>query len=472
MSQSKSLAALRIDRAPRRRSWPARLAAAAAVAVVAAGVIALAGPHLAKAFLIPEVSVAPATLSGATGSSGSASDAGLSAAGYVVADRQSVLAAKYTGRLAKLNVAEAQRVRKDEIVAEIDHRELDAQIAAAQAEQAEAAAEAARLAQAVAQAEAARAAAEAPLHTLDAEIEQSRILLADARRRLERDRKLVEGNALGFSEVDDRVTEVRSMEAKITWTEQRKKEAASQLAVSEAQVAVARAAVNVAQAHDKAAESRVKALREQLEESFIRAPFDGVVSEKAAEVGEIIAPISIGGSMARGSIITLTDWDSLQAEVDVAETQIEHVKPGQRAAITVDALRGKVFPGKVRRILPRANRSKATVQVRVDFVSRDDKVLPDMGVRVKFLPDEAPPGVETGAVKDKILVPSAALQGTGGSAYIWTVSGEVASRRPVVAGDCAGEMVEIKSGLSAGEQVVVRGAEGLREDRQKVHVAQ
>ncbi|MGD0089273.1 MAG: efflux RND transporter periplasmic adaptor subunit [Planctomycetota bacterium] len=443
-----------------------------ALAIAVSAVVAFAGPQLAKILLAPEVAVAPVQLLSATGANGGPAKAELSAAGYVVADRQSVLATKYTGVLAKLNVAESQHVKKDELVAEMDHRELDAQIASAQADQAEAGAEAVRLAKAAAQAEAAQAAAAAPLRTLDAEIEQYKIMLADANRRLELDRKLVAGNALGYSEVDDRQTEVRVTEAKIVWTQQRREEALRQMGVAEAQVAVARAAVTVAEAHEKAAGARVKVLREQLEDSFIRAPFDGVVSEKAAEVGEIIAPISIGGSMAKGSVVTLTDWESLQAEVDVAETQIEGVRAGQRAAITVDALHGRIFPGKVRRILPRANRSKATVQVRVDFVARDDKVLPDMGVRVKFLPDDAPAGLETGAVRDKLLVPRAALHGSGPEAYVWTVSSNVAAKRPITAGDSTGETVEITRGLSAGEQVVVRGAEGLSEDRQKVRVAQ
>ena len=117
-----------------------------------------------------------------------------------------------------------------------------------------------------------------------------------------------------------------------------------------------------------------------------------MVTEKAAEVGEIVAPISIGGSMARGSIVTIADWASLQAEVDVAEAQLGRVKPGQRAAITVDAIPGRVFPGKLRRVLPRADRSKATVKVRVDFLARDRQaVLPEMGLRVRFLSDRARP---------------------------------------------------------------------------------
>ncbi len=148
----------------------------------------------------------------------------------------------------------------------------------------------------------------------------------------------------------------------------------------------------------------MKVLESQREESFIRAPFDGMVTEKAAEVGEIVAPISIGGSMARGSIVTIADWASLQAEVDVAETQLGRVKTDQLATITVDAIPGSVFPGKVRRDSTRADRSKATVKVRVDFLARDEKaVLPEMGVRVRFLADNASSGLSAGAVRDRYL---------------------------------------------------------------------
>ena len=149
----------------------------------------------------------------------------LTAAGYVVADRQSVLATKFTGRLAKLNVAEAEFVKKGDVVAEIDHSELDATIAQAEAEVAEAAAEVQRLTKLAAQAEAELAAAEAPLETLDAENKQYEILLADAQRRLDRDEKLAASRAVSSSEVDDRRTEVLGMEAKIAWTQQRKREA-------------------------------------------------------------------------------------------------------------------------------------------------------------------------------------------------------------------------------------------------------
>ncbi len=324
-----------------------------------------------------------------------------------------------------------------------------------------------------AQAEAEVAASRIPLETLDAEIRQYEILLADAHRRLALHEELAVGKAVATSDVDDRRTEVLSAEAKITWTKRRKHEAEQKIVVGETQVAVARAAVASAQARQRTAAARVKVLESQREESFIRSPFDGVVTEKAAEVGEIVAPISIGGSMARGSIVTIADWASLQAEVDVAESQLARVKPGQRAAITVDAIPGKVFPGKLCRILPRADRSKATVKARVDFLARDEKaILPEMGVRVRFLPDDAPAGIETGAVPDKVLVPKAAVQSAGDTSFVWVVNENVAQKRTVELGGNSGERVEIADGVHPGEKVVVRGAARLTGESATVRLAE
>jgi RND family efflux transporter MFP subunit len=442
----------------------------ALVAILAAGVLA---PRLFQGLQVAEVAVAPAAKISAAAGEAADGSPDLTAAGYVVADRQSVLAAKFTGRLAKLNVSEAEFVKQGDIVAELDHSELDATIAQAEAEVAEAAAEVQRLARLTDQAAAELAAAEAPMQTLVAENKQYEILLADAHRRLERDEKLAASSAIGSSEVGDRRTEVLAMDAKIAWTKQRKFEAERQVAVVQAQTATARAAVTSAEARQHTAAARVKVLESQRDESFVRSPFDGMVTEKAAEVGEIVAPISIGGSMARGSIVTVADWASLQAEVDVAEAQLGRVRPGQRAAITVDAIPDKVFPGKVRRILPRADRSKATVKARVDFLARDEQaVLPEMGVRVRFLSDNAPPGVETGAVRDKIVVPKTAVQSNTEGSFVWIVSDDAASKRAIQVGAIIGERIEITSGINVGDKVVVRGAERLSGDNAKVRVTE
>src|SRR5206468_11466825 len=136
------------------------------------------------------------------------------------------------------------------------------------------------------------------------------------------------------------------------------------MAVAQRQVAVAKSAVDVAESHVKSMSARIGVLKAQLVDAKVYSPFNGVVIEKAAEEGEIVAPISIGGSMARGSIATIAERKSLQAEVDVAEQYIANVKVGQRARISIEAFPNKALPGKVLRILPRANRGKATVQVR------------------------------------------------------------------------------------------------------------
>jgi RND family efflux transporter MFP subunit len=422
---------------------------------------------------VAEVSVATAV--SVSAASGEATDGSpeLTAAGYVVADRQSVLAAKFTGRLAKLNVAESEFVKKGAVLAEMDHNELDATIAQSESEVAEMAAEVERLGKLADQAEAEAASSRTTAQTFDIENRQYEILLADALRRLALYEALAARRAAVASDVDDRRTEVRATEAKITWTKQRKREAQQKIVVAEAQVAAARAAVASAQARQRTAAARVKVLESQRDEYFIRSPFDGVVTEKAAELGEIVAPISIGGSMARGSIVTIADWASLQAEVDVAEAQLGRVQKGQRAAITVDAIPGKVFPGRLRRILPRADRSKATVKVRVDFLARDEQaVLPEMGVRVRFLPGNAPAGVETGAVRDKIMVPKSAVQSGKDGSFVWVVSNDEARRRPVQIGANSGERIEITSGVAAGDKVVVRGAERLRGDSAAVKLVE
>jgi RND family efflux transporter MFP subunit len=465
---SDGLAALRIDRSRRRRLSPWIW-----IALVALVAVAFLSPRLIQGLSVVEVEVVPAVrVSAATGESISGSPE-LTAAGYVVADRQSVLAAKFTGRLAKLNVAEADFVRKGDVVAELDHTELDAALEQAVAEVAEAAAEVERLAKAAAQADAELGAARAALETVVAENQQYEILLAQAQRLLERDERLAKTDAVPRSEAEDRRTVFEGLEAKIAWNQKRIREAEQRIAVVQAQAAAAHAAVASAEARRRSAAARVQVVESQRQESFIVAPFDGMVTEKAAEVGEIIAPISIGGSMARGSIVTIADWASLQAEVDVAEAQLGRVQPGQRAAITVDAIPDKVFPGKVRRILPRADRSKATVKVRVDFLDRDEKaVLPEMGVRVRFLPDDAPAGVETGAVRDKIVVPREAVRPGRDGTFVWVVNDGVAHRRTVQLGAGSGSRAEITSGVSADEKVVVRGAERLAGDSAQVRLAE
>jgi len=460
---SDGLATLKIDRTRRRSSiplWPFVLGL-----VVVAGVVA--APSVSRHFQLPEVAVARSVKAGPDGKP---AEPELSAAGYVVADRQSTLACRATGRLEKLYVTESQTVKTGELIAEVDHRELDALILQVKAERAEIIAEIERLKSLIAQADAEVASSRTPLNTIDAEIAENQIKLADAKRKWERDTKLVEKDAMPGSLAEDRLVEFKMTEAKIVTTQRRREEVEKKILVAKSQLEVARASINVSEARVKSIDAKTNVLETQLLDYFVYAPFAGKVTEKMAEAGEIVAPISVGGTMAKGSIVTIADWNSLQAEVDVAETYITKVKDGGRAAITVDAVPGRSFPGKVSRILPRANRGKATVQVRVDFLERDENIRPEMGIRVRFIADNAPPGTEKGDVKDKFLVPKTALQGAAGSHYVWIITDNLARRRTVTVGAVQGETIEVLTGVSGGEAVVVRGGEKLKDDNQKVLV--
>jgi len=464
MSAHEGLAALKIDRTRKKSSlnvWPWF------ACLVAVG-LGVASPELVKRFQSVEVTLATASKTRGSDAGSESSGPELNAAGYVIADRQSTLAAKVTGRLSTMNAAEAQHLKKDAIIAEVDHRELDAVINQVRAEKAEVAAEIERLKRAVEQAEKELHWQQAPLAVIDAEMREVQVLIADARRRYERDKKVAERDAIPATTVEDRLTEIRTAEAKLYTFEQRKIEAQRRTVVMDYQVVVARSSITVAQARERSVEAKLKVMETQLLDYFVVAPFDGVVTEKMAELGEIVAPISVGGNMARGAIITLADWKSLQAEVDVAETQIQNVKVGGRAAITVDAFPDKVWPGKVRRALPRADRSKATVKVRVDFLERGDNVLPDMGVRVKFLPDDAPAGAESATLTERIVVPKAAIQKDGALNFVWIAEDNQARKRVVTTGVSIKDAIEIKTGLSAGEKVVVKGAEKIKDDNQKI----
>ncbi len=480
MSGQEGLAALKIDRSrAKARGYVGKVIWAVILVVLAALVMTL-GPKWAESYFGVDVAVARVSYL----------DVGkgeLSAAGYVVADRMSVLAFKGTGRLEKLNVVESQTVARNEIIAEVDHRELDAIIEQTKADIEESKADVKRLEALSAQAEAgaanskaAIASAKAPLQTLEFLVREIQVKLTDAKRRYERDKKLSESNAMAVATVEDHLTEIQLAEAQIATAEPRKQEilkaiavAETQAAMAESQVATAKSAIAVSERHVATMSARIGILNAQLADARIFSPFDGVVIEKAAEVGEIVAPISIGGSMARGSIATIAERKSLQAEVDVAEQYIAQVKVGQRASIIVDAFAEKPLAGKVLRILPRANRGKATVQVRVGIndILKHDEIRPDMGLRVKFLPDNAPTDAETTIVK-KLAVPLVALQGLENARYVWIVKDGIATQSKIEIGETKGDVIEITSGVTDAQSVAIKGMDKIKADKQKVRVTE
>lgn len=253
----------------------------------------------------------------------------LDATGYVVARLQATVSAKTTGKVREILVEEGMPVRKGQVIARLDDS-----------------VERAELALALAQVDAARSA----VGELDTEIRY-------ARRRLERTRSLAARSLASQADLDDRTLAARTLAA-------RRDQARTEVTVAERRVAVQ---------------------RQRLADMEIRAPFAGVVVDKAAQPGEMVSPVSAGGGFTRTGLGTIVDMNSLEVDVDVNEAYINRVHAGQRALVTLNAYPDRNYPAHVLTIVPTADRAKATVSVRVGLTGLDDRVLPDMGVRVAFL---------------------------------------------------------------------------------------
>jgi HlyD family secretion protein len=220
--------------------------------------------------------------------------------------------------------------------------------------------------------------------------------------------------------------------------------------------------------------------RANLNDMVVRAPFSGVAISKDAQPGEMISPVSAGGGFTRTGICTIVDMSSLEIEVDVNESYINRVRAGQKVEAVLDAYPDWTIPSHVITTIPSADRQKATVKVRIGFdppvragSSRagsqlDPRILPDMGVKVSFLRDEPAAGQPRTAVA-RAIVPKSAVRSIDGRAVVFVVAGDRVERRAVSVGEENGDRVEVLSGVSAGERVVVDGPQNLK-DGDKVKV--
>ena len=206
-----------------------------------------------------------------------------------------------------------------------------------------------------------------------------------------------------------------------------------------------------------------------LENTLIRAPFDGTVLTKNADVGEVVAPLGAGAN-AKAAVVLLADMGSLEAEIDVSESNIEKIAVNQDCEIRLDAYPDQAYPGFMAKIVPTADRSKATVMVKIGFRNYDKRVLPEMSAKVVFLNEKS----KSGAIEDSrqfLAVPASAIVRRGGATFVYTVRDEKAIEVPVTTGGTYGPLIEIKTGLVGGTKVVEGPDAGLA-DGVKVRVKQ
>lgn len=215
------------------------------------------------------------------------------------------------------------------------------------------------------------------------------------------------------------------------------------------------------------AAANVKAAEVAVENTYIKAPFDGTILTKNADVGEIVAPFASSAS-SKGSVVTLADMNSLEVEADVAESNIHKVTVGQRCEIILDAYPDTRYPGYVKKIVPTADRARATVLTKVAFSQRDDRVLPEMSARVNFFVDDS--AALTAEQRPVVAVPKEAITTRDGQKVVFKVEGEYVTATPVQTGRELGPMTEIISGIQQGERVVL-SPPGKMVSGQKVEIS-
>ncbi|MDD5298846.1 MAG: efflux RND transporter periplasmic adaptor subunit [Rhodocyclaceae bacterium] len=325
----------------------------------------------------------------------------LNAAGYVVAQRKAAVASKATGRLEWLGVAEGSAVKAGEIIARLESKDVRAQADQANAN--------------VAVARAGILQAEAELKDADSAARRARDLVA---------KKFLAQSALDQAE--------------------------ARLAKSRAALASTRAALQAAQAAARTAEVAA-------DQTLIRAPFDGVVLTKAANVGDTVTPFSAAMD-TRGAVVTMADMATLEVEADVSESNLEKVRPGQPCEIQLDALPDQRFAGEVSRLVPTVDRSKATVMAKVRFVRKDARILPEMSAKVAFLSRPVAAGEEKPSLA---LDPVAVADRNGGKVVFLMMEGR-ARQMPVQVGAKLGDLVAV-SGVKAGDRIILNPPPGLKD---------
>lgn len=382
---------------------------------VIAGLVAVAAAVGAWALMKPAAAVpikVASAMPAASATAGSASV--LDASGYVIARRQATVSSKVTGKVVELTIEEGMPVKQGQVLARLDDSNTRAQVLLSQSQ----------------------------LDAARAQLAEIRVQLVDAQRQLKRSKELHERKLVSDAAVENAQAAVDGLEARLA----------------------------SAQENVKVSERNVGLYRQQVDDMIVRAPFSGVITVKNAQVGEMISPLSAGGAGTRTGIGTLVDMDSLEIEVDVNENFINRVQSGQKVEATLNAYPDWKIPCSVIAVIPTADRSKATVKVRIGIQAKDARIIPDMGVRVSFLPEE-PTGEAAAAAPRGVLVPAEAIKDENGTKVVFVVVDDKVERRAVGVGATRGTQVQVIAGLGAGDRVAL-GDLGQLADGARVEVTQ
>jgi RND family efflux transporter MFP subunit len=401
-STKPDLGSLRIQENQRNKSGKGKRVVYALIPVVLLALIVLTAFALRNQKPVVQIATVAQPEAGGPGTA-------LNASGYITPRRRATIAAKITGRVTAVYFDEGTRVKEGQLLATLDDADYKRALDATKADR-----------------DSARAAiADFEVQLRNAEIELKRAeQLRDA--------------GIGTEEaLDNAGTAADSLKAKI--------------ALAKRQVA--------------ASESRIAEAQQSVDNCVISAPFGGIVVSKDAQVGEMVSPVSAGGGFTRTGIATIVDMNSNEIEVDVNENYIAKVKEGQAVNATLDAFPDAPYAAKVRTVIPTADRQKATVKVRISFLKLDDKILPDMGVKVAFLEQPKPADSKKGGEKAPSAVgyiPKGAVHSDSNASFVYLIKDGAVERRAVSLGTDRGTDVAVLAGVAPGDSVVVKGPEKLK----------
>ena len=325
----------------------------------------------------------------------------LNASGYVTARRAATASSKVTGKVIEVLIEEGMKVKEGQVLARLDDTNVKASQSIAQAQ------------------------------------------LESARTAVDEIRAQVKQADLEFKRTIELTRQNISSQADLERAESNAKLLQARLARQERDVTVA--------------ERQLAMWQQQLDDLIIRAPFAGIVTSKNAQPGEMISPVSAGGGFTRTGIGTIVDMDSLEIEIDVNESFINRVEPGQPVEATLDAYAQWKIPCKVIAIIPTADRQKSTVKVRVGFDKLDPRILPEMAVKVAFHETAG----ASPAANRAVTVPKSAVQQQDGRDVVFVVQKNRAERRAVTVSTTIGNESEISAGVASGEKVILNSPAGL-----------
>ena len=404
------LGTLRIREGQRSTSGMGKRVVYAAIPVVIfAGIVAAAFAFRNQKPVVEITTVAKPEAGGA--------QTALNASGYITPRRRATIAAKITGRVTGVFFDEGTRVNEGQLLSTLDDSDYRRSLDSAKAD---------------------RDAAQAGIADLEVQLRNALI-------ELKRAQQLRDAGVQTQEALDNASTTADSLRAKIELAKQQVTAAVTRIAVAQ----------------------------QSVDNCVIRAPFPGIVVSKDAQVGEMVSPNSAGGGFTRTGIATVVDMKSNEIEVDVNESYIARVKEGQMVKATLDAFPNDPYDAKVRTVIPTADRQKATVKVRITILKLDDKILPDMGVKVAFLEEEKP-AAQKGKEKAPLAVayiPKSAVRTDASASFVYLLRDGKVERRAVSLGLDRGTDVAVLAGVVPGDSLVVKGPENLR-DGDKVEIRQ